>query len=89
MTRSPGRAGHAWRQARQWVIDNYDYCWWCLHPVDKTLSGRDPMGPSADHDPPLSRGGDPLDRSKLKLAHMRCNSQRGNRLTKPRRSRAW
>lgn len=90
MGRGPGRTGHAWREARAWVLDQYDRCWICLHEVDKTLDGRQSLGPSVDHAVPLSRGGDPLDRANLRLAHTGCNSRRKDATRAPsRRSRAW
>lgn len=89
MTRSPGRTGHAWREARAWVLENYTHCWLCLRPVNKTLSGRHRLGPSVDHVMPLSRGGDPLDREGLRLAHTGCNSRRGDGTRTRKRSRAW
>lgn len=91
MPRSPGRTGHAFRQARAWVLENYTHCWWCGKAVDKTLSGRDRMGPSVEHLDPLSLGGDPLNRERMRLAHLGCNSRRGNgtRTRPTRRSRDW
>lgn len=54
-------------------------CHLCGHPVDSTLPGRHPMGPTRDHLVPVSAGGmdDP---ANVRLAHQRCNSMRG---TKP------
>lgn len=92
MPRSPGRTGHRWRQARAHILATQDTCAWCGNPVDKTLSGRHPWGPSIDHTTPLSQGGDPLDPTNLQLMHLRCNSQKNNgrqRTRKPRNSRNW
>lgn len=101
MPRSPGRTGHQWRKVRQIVLDTYDSCWICGNFVDKTLSGRHPDGPSVDHLDPIAyghiHGGDPLDLDRLRLAHLRCNVGRGNRMRikkvgsafASRRSRAW
>lgn len=89
MPRSPGRTGYAWRLTRAWVLDTYTHCWLCLHPVDLTLPGTHPDGPSVDHVVPLSKGGDPLDRGNLRLAHLRCNSSRGAGRRTITRSQAW
>jgi 5-methylcytosine-specific restriction endonuclease McrA len=71
-------------------------CWWCGHPIDYTLTGRDAQtnrwGFTLDHLIPLSRGGDLLDPANARSAHRRCNSQRGNRTGRqPRQphSRRW
>jgi len=56
-------------------------CIRCGYDVDMTLSGRDPMGPSADHEPPMSLTGDiapGLDGSGI--SHMSCNRSHGARL---------
>lgn len=103
MPRSPGRTGHEWRKRRQIVLDTYDTCWICGQLVDKTLSGRHPDGPTVDHLDPIAyadiHGGDPLDLERLRLAHLRCNVARGNRMriktagsafaSRSRRSREW
>lgn len=50
-------------------------CYLCGEPVDKTLTGRDPMAPSIDHIIPLSRGG--LDcYDNVALAHYSCNCRK-------------
>lgn len=90
MPRSPGRTGHRWRQARALVLATQDTCAWCHRPVDKTLSGKHPWGPSVDHGTPLSKGGAELDPTNLALMHLRCNSQKKDgRRPKPKRSRDW
>jgi 5-methylcytosine-specific restriction endonuclease McrA len=54
-------------------------CWLCNEFVNRELSGRDPWMPSFDHVTPISMGG--LDSwDNLRLAHLRCNVQRGARL---------
>lgn len=54
-------------------------CHLCTEPVDRTLSGRDRLGPTLDHVVPLSRGGE-HSYANVKLAHRRCNVRRGVRL---------
>jgi hypothetical protein len=48
-------------------------CGICGKPVDMKLKHPDPGFPTLDHVLPLSAGGDPLDASNLRLAHLRCN----------------
>lgn len=53
-------------------------CHLCRKPVDLSLSGMVPMGPTVDHLVPLSQGGaDEL--TNVALAHRRCNVSRGVR----------
>lgn len=90
MTDSGGIKGRAWQALRLRVIAEEDTCHLCHRPVDKTLSGRDPFGPTVDHRIPRSQGGPLLDRSNLALAHLRCNAAKKNRLPRTRRnSRRW
>lgn len=77
--RTAGRKGHRYRTARQQVLDEESICVRCRKPVNKTLDGRHPDGPSADHWPLtlkqiLAAGGDPNDRATMRLAHLGCNS---------------
>lgn len=67
------------------VISEETTCWICEKAVDKTLSGRDPDGPSIDHVIARAKGGT-NDRSNLRLAHLRCNSARPGQ-ERPRRKR--
>ena len=81
-----GRSGRPWRRLRAQVLAEETRCWLCGHPVDRTLPGAHPQGPTVDHIIPLSRGGNPLDRNNARLAHRRCNVTRGARPpTRPRR----
>lgn len=83
------RNGRAWRALRKRVLSEENYCGICNEWVDKTLSGRDPQGPSVNHKRPLTMGGPLLDRANVELAHMACNSSRKNRMPQPVRSRRW
>jgi len=53
-------------------------CHLCRKLVDMKLSGRDPMGPTADHLLPVSDGGGD-DPQNIALAHRSCNVRRGVR----------
>lgn len=51
-------------------------CHLCGDPVDLSLSGALPLGPTRDHIEPVSRGGN-HDLANLRLAHRICNVRRG------------
>jgi 5-methylcytosine-specific restriction endonuclease McrA len=53
-------------------------CHLCGSAVDSDLSWPDPMSPSLDHVVPLSLGG-PHTPENVRLAHVRCNTAKGNR----------
>ena len=53
-------------------------CGLCRRKVKMTLRPPDPRSPAVDHIVPLSRGGDDV-RANVQLAHMGCNSAKGNR----------
>jgi hypothetical protein len=54
-------------------------CWVCQGAVEPRCPGGSPHAPSVDHVVPRARGGT-NDLSNLRLAHRRCNGQRGSRL---------
>lgn len=84
------RKTRAWQRARAHVVATQTVCWICGRPVDKTLPGRHPLGPSADHVHPLGRGGPLLDPANLRLAHLRCNSSKKDRvIVRQTTSRNW
>jgi hypothetical protein len=55
-----------------------DDCWLCLGPIDFALAPGDRMAKSLDHVIPRSAGGSSR-MSNLKLAHRKCNSDRGSK----------
>lgn len=65
------------------VLDVYDrdewVCGLCLKPVDPNLRHPNPFSASLDHILPLTRGGAHA-LSNVQLAHLRCNTAKGNRL---------
>lgn len=92
MPRSPGRAGHRWRQTRAAILAVSTHCALCHEPLDFTARPGSSRSPSIDHIRPLGRGGDPLNPANLRPAHFGCNSARGNRDRRTRRtetSRQW
>ena len=54
-------------------------CWICRRPIDYTLDGRHPAGPTLDHLVPRAFGGQLLDAGNCAVAHKSCNSSRGAR----------
>jgi HNH endonuclease len=58
--------------------DNWT-CQLCLTSVNPNLAFPDPMCASLDHVIPLSRGGSHQS-SNVQLAHLRCNTSRGNKV---------
>ncbi|MFJ3201006.1 HNH endonuclease [Streptomyces sp. NPDC086989] len=54
-------------------------CSLCSHPVDPAVTWPDSLSPSLDHRVPLSKGG-AHDPSNVFLAHLGCNSSKGDRL---------
>lgn len=54
-------------------------CGICASPVDAVLTYPDPMSPSLDHIQPLSLSGTHT-YDNVRLAHLRCNVGRGNRV---------
>ena len=85
-------AGTEYRGNRDALIrESAPYCALCGGYVDKALSGRHPLGPSADHIIPVSHGGT-HDLSNLQLTHSSCNSIRQNKTNSfPRKksTRKW
>lgn len=78
------RSGSRYDALRRWVIRTFDTCTECGKPVDKTLPGTHPQGPTLGHRRALVEGGSLLDRTNAGLEHLGCNSAKENR----RRARA-
>lgn len=70
--------GHRRRQLRNRVLAEEDVCGICGRPVDKDLPHGTPGSPEVDEIVPVSRGGNPFDRSNCRLVHRLCNQRRGN-----------
>jgi 5-methylcytosine-specific restriction endonuclease McrA len=81
MTRrvDPRRKTTAYYKARKVVLlPDPLFCELCGYLIDKRLRYPEPGSASVDHIIPLSRGGDPADRSNMRPAHLGCNSRRGS-----------
>jgi 5-methylcytosine-specific restriction endonuclease McrA len=53
-------------------------CALCFEPVEFGRGRWNKRGPSLDHKQPLNKGGSLLDRDNAQLAHLSCNSARGD-----------
>lgn len=69
--------GHRRRQLRARVLREEHDCALCGQEVDKTLTTPDPWSAEVDEIVPVSRGGNPLDRTNTQLAHRICNQRKG------------
>ena len=54
-------------------------CHLCGKPIDYELPAGHPMAYELDEIVPVSKGGDPFDRSNVAPAHRICNQRRGNK----------
>ncbi|MBG6083253.1 HNH endonuclease signature motif containing protein [Zhihengliuella flava] len=71
--------GSARTKLRKRVIREESICWLCGKPVDKSLPHGLPGSPEVDEIVPVSKGGSPLERDNVRLAHRICNQRRGNK----------
>lgn len=78
--------GHRRREIRKWLMATQDVCALCGKPIDKSLKTPHPMSFEVDEIVPVSRGGDPLDRSNVQAAHRICNRRKSN-MAQPRTKR--
>ena len=79
----PARLGpfrQEYERNKKKILMSQDTCGICGKPVDKTLPGTDPMGPTIDHIIPIAKGGHPADISNLQLAHRCCNRRKSDKL---------
>lgn len=93
--------GHLRRKIRAQVLREEHHCWICGQTVNTQLTHGQPLSPEIDEILPVSRGGNPLDRTNCRLAHRICNQKRGagtqevahmqlEQITKPiRTTRNW
>ena len=76
------RKTRAWQRARAECIRRSNgICSLCNRPVDLNLPGTHPLGPTVDHRHPLALGGALLDPTTLRLAHLRCNSAKKDKVS--------
>jgi 5-methylcytosine-specific restriction endonuclease McrA len=65
--------------AEIWVRDD-GACQICMMAIDPSLVWPDQLSVTLDHEIPLSKGGT-HEPDNVRLAHARCNSRKGDRLT--------
>jgi len=78
--------GRPYRRLQQWVYNTQTCCWICGIEVDKNLPYKDPQtgevnlwSKSLDHIVPCSARPDlALAEHNARLAHLRCNTSRGD-----------
>lgn len=78
--------GRPYRRLQAWVYATQHTCWICHRQVDKTLPYRDPhtgevnrWSKSLDHVVPCRQRPDlALDPANARLAHLKCNTSRGD-----------
>lgn len=81
-----GTTGRPYRRLQAWVYATQTYCWICGHPVDKALPYKDPAtgqvnpwSKSLDHViPTVARPELAQAEHNARLAHLRCNTSRGD-----------
>ncbi|WP_376767574.1 HNH endonuclease [Micromonospora profundi] len=88
----PTRIRNDFRRARVWGVDAERFerseiferdgwiCQICWEPVDRQVTWPHPKSASLDHIIPISKGG-PHTRANVRLADLRCNLKRNNRLS--------
>ena len=73
MTNNPRRSNSTRRnKLRARVLREEDHCWLCGKQVNTQLQPGKPDSPEVDEILPVSLGGDPYDRSNVRLAHRLC-----------------
>lgn len=85
--------GRPYRRLQAWVFATQTCCWICGYEVDKTLPYKDPrtglvnrLSKSLDHVIPcLMRPDLALNPANAKLAHLGCNSSKGDGTKRSRR----
>lgn len=76
------------RRLRAQVIATHTTCYVCGKPVDRTLSGMHPNGPTLEHKQPVSQGGQTTP-ANAALSHRHCNLSRGNHPIEPVTTQHW
>lgn len=81
MSNDPALKTQRWRKlCEQIKRETAPVCWWCGKGIDLSLSGRDPMGWSADHiKPRWSHPELTFAKSNIRPAHMIHNSDRAGK----------
>ena len=64
---------------RRIILATETHCYLCNLPVDKTLPPNHPAAAQVEDVIPVSKGGNPLDRNNLRLAHRSCNLRKSDK----------
>lgn len=64
---------------RRIVLATETHCYLCGEPVDKSLPAKHPASAEVEDVVPVTKGGNPLDRDNLRLAHKSCNVRKSNK----------
>ena len=80
MSKHSARTAIYQRKRHAWLVSGVHgwVCWLCHEHVDRWAPARSKLSPTIDHVVPMAQGGDPLDTSQWRLAHLDCNSRRGD-----------
>lgn len=77
----------AFEKNRKKIMATQNVCAICGRPVDFGLKYPDPMSATVDHIIPINRGGHPSALENLQLAHLICNREKSDKLTKENKIR--
>jgi len=74
------RGSKAWAQLVTYVKATQDHCHLCGGYVDVSVELGHDASPEVDHIIPVARGGHPLDKNNVALAHRICNRRKGKKM---------
>lgn len=77
-----GTARTRYEYNRKRILATQTVCGICGQPVDKSLKWPHPLSACVDHIIPLDKGGHPFALDNLQLAHMTCNRDKSDKLSK-------
>ena len=84
-SKRPDREGThrlAFERNKKKIYATRTVCGICGKPVDMSLRWPNPLSKCIDHIIPVSKGGHPSDIENLQLAHVCCNREKSDKITK-------
>lgn len=84
-SKRPDREGThrlAFERNKKKIYATQTVCGICGKPVDMSLRWPNPLSKCVDHIIPVSKGGHPSDIDNLQLAHVCCNREKSDKITK-------
>lgn len=72
----------AFERNKKKIYATQTVCGICGKPVDMSLRWPNPLSKCIDHIIPVSKGGHPSDIENLQLAHVCCNREKSDKITK-------